>query len=207
PAVAVAHGLTPERYEMQWDEIDELNKEFEKESKKGKPSFTILKGSECDIKPDGSLDLPDRILKKLDVVVASVHSRFNISEKEQTERILKALRSGFVTILGHPSGRLINEREPYAVDMERVIDACIKEGVTIEINSQPSRLDLFDYYCKLAGDKGAMFSIDSDSHAINQRDFLQFGIAVAKRGWVEKKSVINTLPLKELQKFIKKGRA
>jgi DNA polymerase (family 10) len=201
PAVAVAHGLTPERFEMQWDEIDELNADFAKEAKKGEKPFVILKGVECDIKPDGTMDLPDKVLKHFDIVVASVHSRFNMTEEEQTERILKAFKNPYVKIWGHPSGRLINQREPYAIDMERMIDAAIHHGIALEIDGQPDRLDLFDYYCKMAKDKGAMFTVDSDSHHINQIKNLEFGIAVAKRGWVEKKDVLNALPLKELLKF------
>jgi DNA polymerase (family 10) len=140
-------------------------------------------------------------LKHFDIVVASVHSRFNMTEEEQTERILKAFKNPYVKIWGHPSGRLINQREPYAIDMERMIDAAIHHGIALEIDGQPDRLDLFDYYCKMAKDKGAMFTVDSDSHHINQIKNLEFGIAVAKRGWVEKKDVLNALPLKELLKF------
>lgn len=201
PAVAVAHGLTPERFEMQWDEIDEINNDLEREAKKGKSFFRILKGVECDILPNGSMDLPDDVLQKMDVVVASVHSRFNLSKEEQTERVLKALKNPYVKIFGHPSGRLINRREPYAIDMEKIIAAAVPNGVAFEINSQPDRLDLFDYYCKMAKDHGAKFCIDSDSHSHNQIRFLKYGIAVARRGWIEKKDVLNTMPLKELLKF------
>lgn len=207
PAVAVAHGLTPDRFELQWDEIDAINEEYAAAAKKGGSagarSFKILKGVECDIMPDGSMDLDDKILAKMDIVVASVHSRFNLSEKEQTERMIKGIKNPYVKILGHPNGRLINEREPYAVDMERVIDACIQHRVALEIDSQPARLDLFDYYCKMAKDKGAKFTIDSDSHHINQIGNLKFGISVARRGWVEKKDVLNCLSLEELLKFWK----
>jgi len=204
PAVAVAHGLTPGRFQMQWDEIDELNADFAKEAKKGEKPFVILKGVECDIKTDGSMDLPDSTLKHFDIVVASVHSRFNLSEKDQTERVLKAFKNPYVKIWGHPSGRLINKRVPYAIDMERMIDAAVHHGIALEIDGQPERLDLFDYYCKMAKDKGAKFTIDSDAHHLNQIRNLEFGIAVAKRGWVEKTDVLNTLPMKELLKFWEK---
>ncbi len=207
PAVSVAHGLTPERFYLQWGEIDEINEELEKEAQSGKaPPFKILKGVECDILADGSMDLPDEVLKKMDVVVASVHSRFNLSEQEQTKRIMKGLKNPYVTILGHPSGRLINEREPYSVNMATVIQTAIELGVIIEINSQPARLDLFDYFCKLAQEKGALFSIDSDSHHFNQRQNLFFGIGVAQRGWVQKKNVVNSLPLNDLLAIISKRR-
>jgi DNA polymerase (family 10) len=204
PSSTIAHGLTPERFEMQWDEIDAINKDFENEAKNGKPAFRILKGVECDIKQDGSMDLPDKVLKKFDWVVASVHSRWNMPEEEQTARIVKAVGNPYVKVLGHPLGRLINERDPYPVNMEAVINACIKDRVALEINSQPSRLDLFDYYCKMAKDKGAKFTIDSDGHHSSQIEFLKFGISVARRGWVEAKDVLNTMKLKELLKYLGK---
>jgi DNA polymerase (family 10) len=200
-SLAVAHGLTPERFEMQWDEIDELNEEFAAAAKKkGGSSFKILKGVECDILPDGSMDWPDKVLKQMDVVIASVHSRFNLTGKEQTERVLKAFQNPYVKIFGHPSGRLINEREPYDIDMERIIDEAVKLGIALEIDSQPARLDLFDFYCKIAQSKGAKFTIDSDAHHTSQTQYLSYGISVARRGWVEKKDVLNTLPL---EKFLK----
>lgn len=212
PAVAVAHGLTPERFKLQWAEIDEINADFEKEHKKGgaglakKPAFKILKGTECDILPDGSLDLPDKILKKMDIVVASVHSRFKMSEKEMTARVLKAFKNPYVTQFGHPTGRLLNRREPYAIDMARVIDACAHLGIALEIDGQPERLDLFDYYAKIAKDKGAKFTLDSDAHSIAQMQFLHYAVAVARRGWLEKDDVLNTLPLSKLLKFVHQRR-
>lgn len=206
PAVAVAHGLTPERFELQWTEIEALNAEYEAAHKKGARPFKILKGTECDILPDGTMDLPDKVLKKMDIVVASVHSRFHLSENDQTKRILKALENPYITILGHPSGRLINRREPYRVDMEAVIDAAIAHRVALEINGQPARLDLFDFYCKLAQHKGALFAIDSDSHHFQQRSFLEFGVAVARRGWIEAKNVLNTMSLEGIYDFLAKKR-
>lgn len=150
---------------------------------------------------DGSMDLPDKVLKHFDVVVASVHSRFTMPEAEMTARIVKALENPYVKILGHPNGRLINEREPYAVDMEKVIDTAIENHVALEIDGQPARLDLFDYYCKMAKDKGAKFTVDSDAHHILQMEYLDYGIAVARRGWVEAKDVLNTLPLEKLFEY------
>lgn len=199
----IAHGLTVDRYLMQWDEIDEVNAILAKESEAGAPAFRMLKGTECDILADGSLDLPDKVLKKFDVVVASVHSRFKMTGAEMTERVIKALKNPYVTILGHPSGRLINQREPYEIDMPKVIRAAISAGVALEINSQPSRLDLFDYYCKMAKEWGAKFSIDSDSHHFSQIDFLKFGVAVAKRGWLTKEDVINTMKVEDLMNAVK----
>ena len=205
PAVGVANGLTPDRYKKQWKEIDKVNKELEKESPK-KGEFVILKGTECDIMPDGSLNLPDSILKKMDIVVASVHSRFKMSEKEMTERVLKAFKNPYVTQFGHPSGRLINQREPYAIDMNKVIEAAVDLGIALEIDGQPSRLDIFDYHAKIAKEKGAKFTVDSDAHAIGQMQFLHYGISVAQRGWLEKEDVLNTLSLKKLLKFWEKRR-
>lgn len=214
PAVAVAHGLTPDRYKMQWDEIDEINADFAAATagsstaaaRKGKAPFTILKGTECDILPDGSLDLPDKVLKKMDIVVASVHSRFRMSESEMTARVLKALKNPYVTQLGHPSGRLINQREPYAIDMGKIIKACADLGVALEINGQPARLDLFDYYVKIAASEGARFTLDSDGHAISQMQFLNYAVAVARRGWLTKADVLNAMPLLKLKEFLAKRR-
>jgi DNA polymerase (family X) len=202
PSLGVAHGLTPERFKMQWDEIDEINSDLAGEVKKGARPFTILKGVECDILSDGKMDLSDSVLKKFDIVIASVHSRFNMSEKEMTERVLKAFTNPYVKIFGHPSGRLLNKREPYHIDMERVIDAAIKHGVALEIDGQPDRLDLQDYYCKMAKDRGAKFTIDSDGHNTSQSVYLNYGVSVARRGWLEKKDVLNTLSLKDLLKYL-----
>ena len=163
-----------------------------------------MKGTECDILKDGSLDLPDSLLKKMDIVVASVHSGFRMSESEMTKRVLKAFKNPYVKIFGHPSGRLIGKRDPYSINMGLIIDAAIDNGIAIEINSQPVRLDLFDYYCKIAKEKGAKFTIDSDSHNVSQIGYLDFGVAVAKRGWLEKSDVLNTRSLKDLMKFWKK---
>ncbi len=212
PAVAVAHGLTPERFEMQWDEIDQINAELEEEFVKGVEvngkkvgRFKILKGVECDILADGKMDLPDAILKKMDIVIASVHSRFNLPQDEQTARVLKAFQNPYVKIFGHPSGRIINRREPISLDIAKVIDAAVEHGIALEINSQPERLDLFDFYCKMAKEKGAKFTIDSDSHHVhNHMGFLRYGIALARRGWVGKEDVLNTLPLEEFLKCVRK---
>jgi len=206
PSLGVAHGLTPDRFKMQWDEIDEINSDLEKEAKKSARPFRILKGVECDILADGSMDLPESILKKMDIVIASVHSRFKMTEKEMTDRVLKAFKNPYVRILGHPSGRLINKREPYQIDMERVIDAAIKTGVALEIDGQPDRLDLQDYYCKMARDRGAKFTVDSDGHHTSQMANLHYGLSVARRGWLEKKDVLNALSLKDLLAFLRRAR-
>jgi DNA polymerase (family 10) len=205
-SATIAHGLTPERFRMQWDEIDEINSDLAMEAKHGAPPFRILKGVECDILPNGKMDLPDAILKKMEVVVASVHSGFNMSNKEMTERVMNAFDNPYVAIFGHPSGRIINQREPYQLDMEKIIDAAVRRGIALEINGQPSRLDLQDVYCKMAKERGAVFTVDSDSHSVTQKDFLRFGIAVARRGWLEKKNVLNTLPLMDLLTYLARRR-
>ncbi len=197
PAVAVAHGLNADRFELQWAEIDEIQKELDAEAKKGAPHFKILKGVECDILADGRMDLPDDVLKHMDIVVASVHSRFRLSVEEQTARVIKAFKNPYVKIFGHPSGRLINQREPISLDYEKIFRAAIAEKVALEINSQPTRLDLADNYCKLAKSMGAMFTVDSDAHHIQQVENLMFGVSVARRGWVEKDDVLNTRGLKD----------
>jgi len=143
----------------------------------------------------------------MDVVVASLHSRFNLSEKEQTERVLKAFNNPYITIFGHPSGRLLNHREAYSIDMIKVIEAAASHGIALEIKSQPTRMDLFDYYCKIAKEKGAKFAIDTDSHYLKQISFLKLGVAVAKRGWLEKDDIINTWELDKLQRFLQARRS
>jgi len=169
--------------------------------------FRILAGCEVDIKGDGTLDFPDGILRELDLVLVSVHSRFKMSRGEMTARIVRAVQHPLVHVLGHPTGRLIGSREPYAVDMEKVMDEAKKFGVALELNSYPDRLDLNDVHLKLAKERGVPIVISTDSHSTLHLDNLVFGIHTARRGWIEKKDVINTRPLKELMKFLKKAKA
>lgn len=207
PTVGVAHGLTEDRLEMQWDEIDEINKNLGR-AKAGVhgQSFKILKGAEVDIRKNGELDYPDKILKQLDIVVASVHMRLKLTEEEQTKRIITALKNPYVTILGHPSGRLIGSREPLKFDMEAVIKAAIDSKVVLEINSFPDRLDLQDIYVKMAKELGAKFAISSDSHNLAHFEYLKYGVFVGRRGWLEAKDVINTWPIVKLLEFFAKKR-
>ncbi|MBI2891966.1 MAG: DNA polymerase/3'-5' exonuclease PolX [Deltaproteobacteria bacterium] len=158
----------------------------------GRPK--LLRGVEVDILPDGSLDLPRDVLTELDWVVASVHSHFTDPEERMTDRIVRALESGVVDVLGHPSGRLIGRRDPYAFDLQRVIDVAKKRGVALEINAQPERLDLSDKACRLARDAGVALVISSDSHAANHLANLRFGVWAARRGWIEAGDVLNTRP-------------
>ena len=194
----VAHGLDATRLAKQIGEIDRLNGEL--------GGITLLKGAEVDILDDGALDLPDSILGKLDVVVAAVHSRFDLPRARQTARILKALDHPLVNVLAHPTGRLIEEREPYDVDMARIVRRARERGVLLEVNAQPSRLDLTDVHCRMAKDEGALVSLDSDAHSVHDLDDLRFGIGQARRGWLEARDVANTRPLKELRTLLERRR-
>lgn len=192
--LTVAHGLTPQRLLAQMDEIDRLNAELK--------GITLLKGIEVDILEDGALDLPDDLLGKLDLVVAAVHSRFDLSREKQTARILKAMDHAHFSILAHPSGRLIEQREPYDVDMTRLIRHAHERGCFLEINAQPERLDLLDIYAQMAKEEGVLLAISSDAHSVRQLDYLRFGVGQARRGWLEKNDVLNTRPLKELRALL-----
>jgi DNA polymerase (family 10) len=187
----VAHGLDATRLAKHIAEIERANAELE--------GIVLLKGIEVDILEDGALDLPDSVLAKLDVVVAAVHSRFDLPRVRQTARILKALDHPLVDVLAHPSGRLIDEREPYDVDMARVIRRARERGVLLEVNSQPARLDLDDTHCRLARDEGATVAIDSDAHSVDDFADLRFGVGQARRGWLAARNVANTQTLNKLR--------
>jgi DNA polymerase (family 10) len=189
--VTVARGLDPLRLARQCTEIDALNEELE--------GITLLKGIEVDILEDGNLDLPDHVLGKLDLVLGAVHSKFELSRARQTDRILRAMNRPHFTILAHPTGRLIQQRPPYDVDVPRIIREAGRRGCFLELNSQPERLDLFDTYCQMAREEGVLISINSDAHSTFQFDNLRFGIGQARRGWLEKQHVLNTRPLSELR--------
>lgn len=200
-AVAIAHGLDEARALKQIEEIDAFNGLLRKKKKK----FTVLKGTEVDIMADGSLDHPESLLRKFDCVVASVHSHFDMELDKMTDRIVKAISSGLVNIVGHPTGRLIGQRPPYKVDMEKVLEAAKKNGVAMEVNSYPDRLDLNDLHCSLAREMGVRLAISTDSHGPHQFDNIVYGVHTARRGWVEKGDVLNTKTLKGVLKFLKKG--
>jgi DNA polymerase (family 10) len=195
----MAHGLDPVRLAKQIDEIDRLNRELR--------GVTLLKGIEVDILEDGALDLPDSVLAGLDLVIAAVHGKFNLSRARQTERILAAMERPYVSILAHPSGRLIDAREPYDVDMQQVIRKARASGVCLELNAHPERLDLSDVHCRMAKDEGVLVSINSDAHDVNGFDNLAYGVGQARRGWLEKTDVLNTRPLAELRKLLGAGRS
>jgi DNA polymerase (family 10) len=149
------------------------------------------------------LDFSDEILSKLDVVIAAIHSGFKQESKIITERIIKAMQNRFVNILAHPTGRLIGYREPYQVDINEMMGVAAKTGTILEINAYPERLDLNDIYCRMAKDRGVQLAIETDAHSIEGLTFMDLGVAVARRGWLEEKEVINTLPLDKLLKRLK----
>lgn len=194
--LTVAHGLDPRALLRQCDEIDALNAELS--------GITLLKGIEVDILEDGSLDLPDDVLGLLDIVVGAVHSKFELSRARQTERILRAMEHPHFTLLAHPTGRLIEQRAPYDVDMLRILREAKKRGCFLELNAHPERLDLLDTYCQMAKDEGVLISIDSDAHSTFDFANLRYGIGQARRGWLEKRDVLNTHPLPELLSLIRR---
>jgi len=194
--LTVAHGLDPIQLARQCDEIDRLNAQLD--------GITLLKGIEVDILEDGSLDLPDSVLARLDLVVGAVHSRFDLSRARQTERILRAMDHPHFTLLAHPSGRLIEKREPYDVDMLRIIRHARQRGCFLELNAHPERLDLLDSHCQSAREEGVLVSINSDAHSTFDFTNLKFGVGQARRGWLEKTDVLNTRTLAALRKLLKR---
>jgi len=195
--VAMAHGLDEKRLREQLAEIDRLNEEL--------AGITLLKGIEVDILEDGSLDLPDSVLAELDLTVCSVHYRFDLSREKQTERILRAMDNPQFRILGHPTGRLLNEREPFEVDMERLVEAAAERGCVLEVNAQPSRLDLRDVDCQMARERGAKLAISTDAHHAANLDLMRFGVDQARRGWVRPADVINTRDLAGLRQALQRS--
>ncbi|HEU5201750.1 MAG TPA: PHP domain-containing protein, partial [Nitrospira sp.] len=192
--LAMAKGLDPKRLSEQLEEIDQLNATS--------IGVTLLKGIEVDILEDGSLDLPDGDLSRLDLVVGAVHSHFGLSQQKQTERILRAMDRPYFTILAHPTGRLINERPPYEVDMPRLIRHARDRGCFLELNANPIRLDLTDSDCQMAKEAGVMVSINSDSHSVLDLRNLRYGIGQARRGWLGKNDVLNARPLRMLRPLL-----
>ena len=186
-SLTIANGLSPERVRDQWREIDRLNKKWH--------DFRILKGSEVDILADGSLDFDDNLLAGFDYVVASVHTHFNQPREEMTARIVKALENPFVTMLGHPTGRLLLRREAYAVDLEAVLQAAKKHDKWVEINANPMRLDLDWVHCRRAREIGVKLVTNPDAHAADELANTIYGVEVARRGWVGPAQLANTLDL------------
>jgi len=192
--LAMARGLDPQRLAKQCDEIDRLNA--------GLAGITVLKGIEVDILENGALDLPDSALARLDLVIAAVHSKFELPRAKQTERILRAMDNRYFTILAHPTGRVLEQREPYDVDMLRIIRHARSRGGFLELNAHPERLDLLDTHCQMAKEEGVLVAINSDAHSVPDMDNLRFGVGQARRGWLEAGDVLNTRPLTELRKLL-----
>ena len=197
-SLAMANGLDERRALEHARHIRAAEREVE--------GIRLLAGIECDIKPDGSLDLEDDCLAQLDLVVASVHSAFTQDRQQMTDRLLRALDNPFVDVLGHPTGRLLLRREPYAYDLEAVIDQAARLGVAVEINSQVHRLDLNDAQARLASDRGVRLAVSSDAHSRQELETLRWGVTVARRAWLEPRHVLNTLPFPQLTKALRRNR-
>jgi DNA polymerase (family 10) len=191
-----AGGLGEDELERQIDEIEELNADLR--------GIRLLKSTEVDILEDGSLDFPDTLLKKLDLVVASVHSRFNLDEDRQTERLIRAMDNPHVSIIGHPTGRQIGQREPYPLDMERVIEAAKERGCALELNANPIRLDLNDLHCRMAAERGVRISVSTDAHSTGGLDHIRHGIGQARRGWLSAADVLNTRSWRDLSRVLRR---
>jgi len=191
-----AGGLSRERLQKQWKEIDQLNQEME--------GFTIFKGIESDILPDGSLDYEGSILKEFDFVIASVHSHFNMSREEMTRRVIKAIRNPYTTILAHPTGRLLLAREPYAIDMMRIIDEASRSGVAIELNAHPYRLDIDWRLCKYAKEKGAKIAINPDAHGEEGLKDAYYGVGIGRKGWLDPGDILNAMDSGEMKAFLER---
>lgn len=194
--VAIAHGLDKKRLFKQLDEIDRINSDLK--------NFTVLKSIEVDILEDGTLDLPNEVLARLDLTVCAIHSHFHLTREKQTQRVLKAIENPYFSILAHPTGRIIDSRAPMEMDFERIFLACKEMNRILEINCQPERMDLSDIYCRMAKDIGVRMALSTDAHSIFQMNYMKNGIGLARRGWLEKSDVINALTLKELKKILNK---
>jgi DNA polymerase (family 10) len=197
-SLKVANGLSGGRVTKKIAAMRQLRKKY--------PRITILAGTECDIKPDGTLDYSNKILRQFDYVIIGIHTAFKMEKSMMTKRIVRAMENEDVDILAHPTGRLLGRRDAYEVDVDDLIDAAKRTETRLEINAFPERLDLDDVHVKQAKDQGVQISIGSDSHSIQHFDFMRFGVATARRGWLEKKDLINTLPPKEVLKALGAGR-
>jgi DNA polymerase (family 10) len=197
-AVRVAGGLTSEEFKRQRKEIEQARAKV--------PGITVFAGCEVDILPDGSLDLPDDLLEQLDVVVAAVHSKMDMNQSDMTKRVLKALTHPAVRILAHPAGRLINEREPFAIDFEQIFHAAKEHNVAVELNAQPDRLDLNDLHLFRARELGVKIAINTDAHNAEQLRFIKYGIDQGRRGWLEKRHVLNAMTCREFETWLKQRR-
>ncbi|MFH1856645.1 MAG: DNA polymerase/3'-5' exonuclease PolX, partial [Candidatus Omnitrophota bacterium] len=190
----VAGGLSVNDAKKHIEYIRKLNQKLK--------GITLLTGFEIDIKDDGSLDYPDSLLKELDIVIGAIHTGFKQSKEKLTNRIIKAMQNKYTTFISHPSGRLIGAREPYEIDYDEIFKAARDTNTFLEISAYPQRLDLTDVWARRAKEKGVKMVIVTDAHILDHFDYMKYGVAVARRGWLEKKDVINTLPLEELKKIL-----
>ncbi|HUW23243.1 MAG TPA: DNA polymerase/3'-5' exonuclease PolX [bacterium] len=195
-SLKVAGGVRPD---VLYEKIEET-KRFNKKSK----DFMVLCGTEVDILSDGSLDYDDELLSQLDLVIAAIHTGFKQSEEQLTKRIISAMENKYVHMIAHPQGRLLGKREPYALNMEKVLRTAQETQTFLEINAYPERLDLYDIYCRKAKEKSILMGIGTDAHTLNQIENLYLGVAVARRGWLERKDVLNTLSYNELIKTLRR---
>jgi DNA polymerase (family 10) len=196
--LGIARGLSTEKVLAQNKRIKALNKRLR--------GFRLLSGIEMDIRSDGTMDYPDEVLKKLDIVIASIHSGFRQSEEQLTRRLIAAMNNPYVSVIAHPTGRLLGEREAYEINMEVFLKAARETGTAIEINANPSRLDLNDIYSRQAKEAGVHLVISTDLHVKDQFDFVKYGIGTARRGWLEAKDILNTFPYNVLNKHLRKKR-
>ena len=194
--LGIARGLSEERIIEEKREIEAINKRLR--------GFRLLAGVEVDIRSDGHLDFSDEILKQLDIVVASIHSGFRQTREQITRRMVSAMRNSYVSIIAHPSGRLLGERDPYDLDMKEVLKVAKETGTAIEINAYPLRLDLNDVHAKMAKEMGTKMVISTDTHVISQFNYMTYGVSIARRGWLEKSDVLNTMDYNALAKALKR---
>ncbi len=197
-SLKIAHGLDESRLMKQIEEIDRINEKLK--------GFQVLKGSEVDILSDGKLDFSDKNLKKLDIVIAAIHSGFKQDKVKMTKRIVRALENPYIHVLAHPSGRLLGARDPYEIEIEELMEAAKKFGKALEINAYFERLDLDDIHCRKAKEMGVRVGIGTDAHHLDQMWMMSLGVAVARRGWLEAKDVLNTLSLKDILKWSRNTR-
>jgi len=196
--LGIARGLTAEKLLNERKKIDALNKKLK--------GFRILAGIEVDVRSDGQLDLPDDVLEKMDIVVASIHSGFKQSREQLTKRLVSAMKKPYVSVIAHPTGRLIGERDPYDIDINEIFKTAKETGTAFEINAYPLRLDLNDVHSRMAKEMGIPLVISTDTHIISQFDYMAYGVSIARRGWLEKEDILNTLNYDSLIKALKKNK-
>jgi DNA polymerase (family 10) len=193
-SLKIAFGLSNKDINSKLKEIENINEKLS--------GIRVFSGTECDIKADGKLDYSNKILEKFDIVYAAIHTRFKMEMEEMTNRIINAMENEYVKILAHPSCRLIGRREPIELDIEKIIDAAYETNTYLEINAFPDRLDFNDIFIKKAKERNVKFVIGTDAHNLDHLGYMRFGVATARRGWLEKKDVLNTYPIREIEKIL-----